>query len=534
MIWRARILSLLVGFLSLSQEILWLRMASFIYRGLPQTFGAVLGLYLCGIAIGAGIGAHYCKTSRNLLGFAGGVLLLAGVLDFLFPWFVAYAVEAGLLLGAAVLATCVIATSTLKSVVFPIAHQLGSSVSEETVGSTVSKVYFANIIGSTLGPLVTGFILLNFLTLQQCFMLMAGAAMVTGAWCLLRSNWLHLQRPVMAVAVLATFAALMAPNFLIGALVKGTNRGNEQFYHTVCEGPVKQIVENRYGIIHLIQTEAGDDCVFGGNAYDGGVNIDFMRDSNGISRAYVLAALKPTPKRILVIGMSSGSWTRVLAAFPGLERMDVVEINPGYTEVAASYEILKPVLTDPRIHIYFDDGRRWLKRHGAEKYDLAVMNTTLHWRAYTTMLLSRDFLEIMKRHLNEGALLAYNSTSSPDVFKTAASVFKSVYRYGNFVIAGDGIQVPDPDVGVRRVAELRIDGQPLVDLADAKVVAKLRNDLGQFEPYAQLEKSELRPAGIITDQNMITEYRHNPQMFKIAQIITNYVKSIGQPDAARR
>src|ERR1700680_1055146 len=110
MIWRARILSLLVGFLSLSQEILWLRLASFIYLGLPQTFGAILGLYLFGIAIGAGIGARFCKSSGNLLGVAGAVLMVAGLLDFSFPGFVAQAIGAGIWTGTAALAACVVLT----------------------------------------------------------------------------------------------------------------------------------------------------------------------------------------------------------------------------------------------------------------------------------------------------------------------------------------------------------------------------------------------------------------------------------------
>ena len=49
-------LSLTVGFLSLSEEILWVRVAGFAYNTLPPAFSFVLACYLVGIAAGAAFG----------------------------------------------------------------------------------------------------------------------------------------------------------------------------------------------------------------------------------------------------------------------------------------------------------------------------------------------------------------------------------------------------------------------------------------------------------------------------------------------
>jgi len=48
-------LSFLIGFLSLSEEILWVRTVSFAYHTLPPTFSFVLVCYLVGIALGAAV-----------------------------------------------------------------------------------------------------------------------------------------------------------------------------------------------------------------------------------------------------------------------------------------------------------------------------------------------------------------------------------------------------------------------------------------------------------------------------------------------
>lgn len=66
-----------------------------------------------------------------------------------------------------VLAPLVATTALLKSIVFPIAHHLGSSSDPKQVGRSVSRVYFCNVVGSTFGPLVTGFLLLDLMSLQM-------------------------------------------------------------------------------------------------------------------------------------------------------------------------------------------------------------------------------------------------------------------------------------------------------------------------------------------------------------------------------
>ena len=512
MIRAARLLSFLTGFLSLSQEILWVRFAGFSYHGAPQAFGMILGLYLLGIAVGAGIGKRYCRSGHNLFRVAGILLFTAGVLDAFFPFLATEAFGVSNTMGTVVLFACVVITSLIKSKIFPIAHHLGAATSGGKVGSSVSKVYFANIVGSTFGPLVTGFVLLQVLTLQQCFMLMAGLTLLTAAYC-----W-HVaaapsRRFVLAGSIAVTILLLLLPGVLLPRLVAGTS--------SYFQGTFRSAVENRYGIIHLLDTPDGDVTVFGGNAYDGTLNIDFMRDSNWISRLYALATVKPKPARVLVIGMSAGSWTRVLSSFPGVERIDVVEINPGYKEIIGQYAAVSPLLNDPLVHMHFDDGRRWLKRHPGETYDLIVMNTTFHWRAYSTILLSREFLGLLREHMNPDAVLAYNSTFSWDVFKTASVVFPEVYTFGNFVIAGEKLTLPPEEEAIARMAALTLDGRQMLETSKPEVLLKLRETIHRFEPFATVcdekEKSGHRPLEVITDQNMLTEFRYGKSIFFAAE-----------------
>ena len=60
----ALIMAFFVGAISLSQEIIWVRILSFSSAGAPTTFAHTLGSFLIGIAIGAMIGRRVCNYQR--------------------------------------------------------------------------------------------------------------------------------------------------------------------------------------------------------------------------------------------------------------------------------------------------------------------------------------------------------------------------------------------------------------------------------------------------------------------------------------
>src|SRR6202011_2420238 len=99
--------------------------------------------------------------------------------------------------------------------------------------------------------------------------------------------------------------------------------------------PFAHVMENRNGVIAVTQ----DGAVYGTGVYDGYFNIDPTKDVNGIVRTYALSAFQAAPKRMFVLGLSSGSWAQMHANHPQLESMDIVEINPGYLAWIPQYHI---------------------------------------------------------------------------------------------------------------------------------------------------------------------------------------------------
>ena len=223
------------------------------------------------------------------------------------------------------------------------------------------------------------------------------------------------------------------------------------------------LVENRSGIIAV----DSDEKVFGGGIYDGQFNIDPVNGRNGIFRAYAIAAFHPHPRRVLIIGLASGSWAQVLANHPEAQDVTIVEINPGYGQLIDQRPIVSSLMHNPKVHIVIDDGRRWLISHPEQKFDFILMNTTFHWRANATNLLSVEFLQLIRKHMNAGGVAYYNTTSSGEVQLTGATVFPYALRVSNFLAVSDSPIIFDREQCKRILTSYRIDDRSVFDLSKA-------------------------------------------------------------------
>jgi SAM-dependent methyltransferase len=226
---------------------------------------------------------------------------------------------------------------------------------------------------------------------------------------------------------------------------------------------------------------------------------------------------------MLMIGLSSGSWARVLAATPGLERFTIVEINPGYLGLIAAHPEVAGILHDPKVEIVVDDGRRWLESHPDETFDAIVMNMTWHWRAHATNLLSREFFELVKKHLTPGGLFYFNTTSSRDACMTAIAAFSHTLRVRNFLAGSDAPLSLEPIAWNALLTTYRIDGRLVIDMSTEEG----QSTLASLMPYSQPGVSGDSPLGesnalledeanlrqtcaageVITDDNMLPEWR---------------------------
>jgi spermidine synthase len=498
------------GFVALGFEIAWFRVFALASSDRAPAFALLLSTLLAGIAGGSFLSEELTErqTKAQLVRIIGGLLIVAGALSIYLPPLVAALLAHGIPFLASAPGFFVVAA--LTGAVLPLLCS-AAVMPGERAGRSVSWIYVSNILGSAAGSLGIGFVLMQRRGLLSIATGLALAAVLAGAAALIFGMRRVAMPPVwaMAVTVLA-LGAIPASRGLYALLFERLIFGTRP----EASIPFAHVVENRNGVIGVTR----DAAVFGGGVYDGYFNVDPMDDKNLVVRAFAVSSFCPNPKRILAIGLATGSWAQIFANQPRLEQLDAVEINPGYLQLIASYPMVQTFLENPKVRVYIDDGRRWLVAHPNAKYDAIVTNNTYNWRDHSTGLLSVEFLELMRRHLNPGGVYYFNTTESDETIATALHVFPYALRVINFIAVSDSPIVMDKDRWMNVLRSYRMDGKTVFDPANPAAERVLTAymilaDTVHARPRvfgmetADSLRERVKGRLIITDDNMGEEWR---------------------------
>lgn len=501
--WFFLLFSAITGFNSIAFELIWARLYNFTSGSRAEVFGAFLGFYLLGLAAGSVISRILQSYPREddirIWRMLALVFLAANVAGFLITPFIGWAVTK---IAWMYTLPIVAAASSLLGLLFPLlCHYLVDP--DKDTGRNVSYLYVANIIGCGAGSLLTGFVLMEHLSLANInALLLLFACCASVFLCVLRT------KPSVPSYLLWGCSVVLALT---------SHRLHDRLYEHLMYKQYfepgfrfETIIEDKHGVI----TVSKDHTVFGNGAYDGRIDVD-PRTGGGLFRPYFLPALHPSPKDVLMIGLSGGSWAQIITHNPDVERMTAVEISSGYLRLIRSYPEVSSLLTNPKIEIVVDDGRRWLRRNPDKKFDLIVMNTTFHWRELSSALLSVESLRMMRAHLKKNGLVMWNCTGSARAIRTGMEVFPHTIMVGNNCVGSVDPITIDTARWRSSLAQYRIDGRPVFDFGKPSHVKEFER-MTAFEDISPSNQSYLQKrdemqrlygsAVVITDDNMGDEY----------------------------
>ena len=87
-------------------------------------------------------------------------------------------------------------------------------------------------------------------------------------------------------------------------------------------------------------------------------------------------ACNPDIRRVLVIGAGDGGTVRELCRYDSITQIDMVEIDEQVVKVCKEYLPQTACrLEDPRVHIYYEDGLKFVRRV-EDTYDLIIVDST--------------------------------------------------------------------------------------------------------------------------------------------------------------
>jgi spermidine synthase len=444
-----------VGFAFLLMELVWYRMLSPLLGGSTYTFGLILSVALAGIAGGGLLYAAGRQAVRpTLMSFAATCALEALLIAVPYAAGDQVAVFAAGLramradgLGALVVGWSLVTMIVVLPAALVAGYQFPLLVgllgaAERRVGRDVGAVYATNTLGSIIGSLAGGFGVLPLLsapgTWRATVALLSGLAGVAAVYAARGgAAWRR--------GLLPAAAALLSVAFCWGST------GPTAFWrHTGIGAGRLQLPTEGWNDLRAFMREKrrtitweaeGRETVVALQDDDGySFLVNGKSDGNALGDAptqvmsgLLGAALHPEVKRVLVIGLGTGSTAGWLGQISSVERVDVVELEPAVLHVAeVCSAVNQNVLANPKVHVRIGDGREFLESTG-ETYDLIFSEPSNPYRAGVASLFSRDFYRAVAAHLRpDGVFVQWLQTYEvrPQAVRvvcaTLASVFSSV------------------------------------------------------------------------------------------------------------
>ncbi|GMT98935.1 hypothetical protein KH5H1_30540 [Corallococcus caeni] len=443
-----------VGFAFLLMELVWYRMLGPILGGTTFTFGLILALALLGIGVG---GTAYSVFFRHrpatLQGFALTCAAEAVLMAVPFALGDRLAILAALLrpLGGLGLGGMALGWTFITSlVVLPAAFVSGVQFplllaligrGRQDAGRQVGQVYAWNTGGSIVGSLAGGFGVIPLLTAPVTWQAVAGLLAALGLGAAVLSFLRERQRVALVAPALATGLAVLlltaqGPTAAwrhsgVGAGRSGLREPDSQEIDRFLSAMRAGITWEHEGVESSVALADDDGLSF---IVNGKVDGNAIGDApTQVMAGLVGAMLHPAPRASLVIGLGTGSTAGWLGRVPGMERVDVVEIEPAILEVARRcHAVNADVLDNPKVHTSFGDAREVLLTT-RQRYDIIFSEPSNPYRAGISSLFTREFYQAAKERLSDGGLFlqwlqAYevDALTVQSAYATLSSEFASV------------------------------------------------------------------------------------------------------------
>lgn len=141
---------------------------------------------------------------------------------------------------------------------------------------------------------------------------------------------------------------------------------------------------------------------------------------------HVPMAVNPDIKNVLVIGAGDGGTIRELTRYNSIENIDMVEIDEQVVQACKEYlPQLACKLDDSRVHIYYEDGLKYV-RSRENHYDLIIVDSTDPFGPGEG-LFTKEFYGNCFKALKEDGILV-NQHESPFYSEDAKSMRRAHHR----------------------------------------------------------------------------------------------------------
>ncbi len=441
--WAVYVAIALSGLSALGAEVVWTRVLSLMLGATVYTFSIILAIFLFGLGVGSGIGSLLAREARKpriAFGWCQALLTAAVAWTALvvarsLPWWPVNPTLApspwfNFQIDLARCLFAILPPALLWGASFPLALASVTSPGQDP-GRVVGRVYASNTVGAIVGSLAFSMILIPWIGTQNSQRVLVGLGAVAALLVLLPS----IRRARIVV---------VAPSLVVGAVLA------VGLIWTVAKVPWEAVAYGR----RLVSSAGYSTLLYLGEGMNASVAVSRWNDGalmfhvsgkvEASSEPYdmrlqrmlghIPALLHPNPRSVLVVGCGAGVTAGSFVLYPEIQRLVLVEIESLIPKIASRYFSREnhDVLKDPRTHLVIDDARNYILTT-TEKFDIITSDPIHPWVKGAATLYSKEYFELVKRHLNPGGLVTQwvpLYESEPDTVRSEIATFFDVFPNG--------------------------------------------------------------------------------------------------------
>jgi len=417
-------------------------------------WGSLIGIFLAALSLGYFLGGFAAdRWPRH--GMLAVLLGIAGVLIIITPSFAGRLAveisdaELGPRLGPLVACVLIFAVpSILIGMVSPWAIRLETRAVARS-GRVAGVLYAISTLGSIAGTFAAAFLLIGLFDVSNIVRILGGVLIVAAAAQLVTARLKDAAKA--AIIIVIGGAAWILPDASSLDLYDDDKilLEEDSIYNHIAvifnrPGDPKN-KKNRFQDFDIFNYEECDRYFLIFDNYLESAIYDLPEKNYPSACRYTDLLHFPFPvaekpeniKRVCVIGGGGGVVPRqYLTDYEWVEHVDLVEIDPRVVEIAEEYFHLYDYPghdpENPKLVAHVCDGREFFRKYPDRKYDLIVLDAFGLGGRIPFHLLTREYLEEVRSHLNPGGMVALNIISSLDgkrsrFFKAVAKTLEAVF-----------------------------------------------------------------------------------------------------------
>jgi len=302
--------------------------------------------------------------------------------------------------------------SILLGVVSPYAVKLKLN-SLKTSGVTVGSLYAISTAGSIFGTFLAGFFLISYLGTTNILFLLSGILFVLSLFTYSK-GFIYSRTIVIVLLCLSIFVneSLSIKNKNLGFLDIDTQYNRVIIFNDIDRDTGKPIKRMNLG-----------------NQFASAMFLDNDSLVHQYHYYYNLAEyFRPDITRALIMGGAGYSYQKeFLTRYPNA-KLDVVEIDPGLTDLAKKYFRLKE---NPNLQIFHEDARVFLNKN-LTKYDVVYVDALNTNESIPFHLVTKETVQKIYDSLNNGGVVVTNTISTlsgekGDFLESEYLTYKSIF-----------------------------------------------------------------------------------------------------------